>query len=312
MDSIRTLLEALERNPADRLASVALADALEEGGEPLRAELLRLDLRLRDETVEDRPAVEQRLQELLLAGVRPCLPTRIVEAIDLQLVLIPPGSFWMGSPPGEDDRQDDEAPQVRVTSSRGFWMSAHAITQAQWEAIVGRHHSHFHGPDLPVDSVLFEECRIFCEWLQAQQGVAARLPTEAEWEYACRAGTTSVWNTGETLLAEWANYDATNTFGVFPPGGWRETTTPVGSFPPNAWGLYDMHGNVFEWCSDWYGDYPAEPVTDPTGPSAGSLHILRGGSWWEYAWAGRSARRFTNDSSERDNQHGFRIVVPRL
>ncbi|MBQ4143943.1 MAG: SUMF1/EgtB/PvdO family nonheme iron enzyme [Thermoguttaceae bacterium] len=221
----------------------------------------------------------------------------------------PAGSFLMGSPEDEPDRDDDET-QHRVTLTRGFWMLETEVTQAMWKSVMGTSISqqrdkentswplYGEGSDYPMYYVSWEECRSFCEKLSSQLGLTVSLPTEAQWEYACRAGTTGAY-AGDLGEMGWY-WDNSG-------GG----THPVGQKKPNAWGLYDMHGNVEEWCQDWYDyDYYTEsPTSDPTGPSSGSSRVYRGGGWYYYARSCRSAVRdgFTPDS--RSRSLGFRPVL---
>ena len=169
-------------------------------------------------------------------------------------------------------------------------MGVHQVTQAQWQAVMGANPSHFKGEsNLPVENVSWDECVAFCEALGKKDGKPYRLPTEAEWEYACRAGTTTPFHFGGTITVNQANYDGNYTYGNGKKGVYRQKTTPVGSFPANAWGLFDMHGNVWEWCADWYGPYPEEELKDPQGFVGGDRRVCRGGSWT--ATQGTAARR---------------------
>ncbi len=181
----------------------------------------------------------------------------IANSLGMRFAWRPPGTFLMGSPPSEPQRWDDEQ-QHRVTLSKGFWLGVTPVTQAQWQAVMGSNPSHFQGDDRPVEEVSWDDCQEFCKRLAERDGQRYRLPTEAEWEYACRAGTTTPFHFGATLSTEQANYDGNYTYGEGKKGKYREETTPVGSFPANAWGLHDMHGNVWEWCQDWYGPYLKE------------------------------------------------------
>ncbi len=235
------------------------------------------------------------------------------DGVSLDLVWIPPGEFMMGSPESEEERRDDET-QHLVTISSGFWMGKYEVTQGQYERIVGKNPSKFRGPDLPVEQVSWDDVQKFCRKLQGRlprelAGKTARLPTEAEWEYACRAGTTTPFHYGDSLDSSMANFDGNNPYGGGRKGEYREQTTPVGSFRPNAWGLYDMHGNVLEWCTDWYGEYPSGAVTDPTGPGSGERRVVRGGGWFNLAGFCRSAFRFLNGLDARYYFIGFRVVV---
>lgn len=196
--------------------------------------------------------------------------------IGMEFVLIPEGTFMMGSPRGEGDM--DERPRHKVTISRPFYMQTTEVTQRQWKALLGTNPSKFKGDDLPVEQATWEDAQEFVRKLNAKEGTDKyRLPTEAEWEYACRAGNEGKWTFGndESSLGEYAWYSGNS-------GG---KTQPVGKKRPNAWGLYDMHGNVYEWCQDLFGVYSSiSPKVDPKGPSRGEERILRGGSWdedWE-------------------------------
>ncbi|MBC8328931.1 MAG: formylglycine-generating enzyme family protein [Planctomycetes bacterium] len=193
----------------------------------------------------------------------------------------------MGSPSGESARASDET-QHRVTLTKAFYLGETEVTQAQWKKAMGNAPSNFKGDDLPVERVSWDDCQEFLR----KAGEGYRLPTEAEWEYACRAGTTTPFSFGATISTDQANYDGNYTYGSGRKGVYRQKTTPVGSFPANAWGFHDMHGNVWEWCQDRYGAYPSGPVTDPKGPSSGDSVVLRGGSWPYFPRYCRSASRF--------------------
>jgi formylglycine-generating enzyme required for sulfatase activity len=236
--------------------------------------------------------------------------------VSLELLPIPAGSFMMGSSADEPGRRKDET-QHEVIISKPYWMGKHEVTQAQWEAVMGNNPSQFKGAKLPVENVSWKEAMAFCKKLTRQERAAGRLPegyrytlpTEAEWEYACRAGTTTPFNTGNNLTTEQGNYA-----GIFPYNGnakgkYRERTTEVGSFPANAFGLYDMHGNVGEWCRDWYGDYPTGSVTDPTGARIGVKCIVRGGDWVSDARLSRSAHRSRTKPYDCAIYRGFRVAL---
>jgi formylglycine-generating enzyme required for sulfatase activity/serine/threonine protein kinase len=228
--------------------------------------------------------------------------------IDLRFAWCPPGTFLMGSPPSEQERSDDET-QHRVTLTKGFWLAVTAVTQAQWQAVMGSNPSHFKGDDRPVEQVSWDDCQDFCRKLAERTGKTFRLPSEAEWEYACRAGTTTPFHNGCTLSTEQANYDGNHTYGPGKKGVYRHQTTPVGSFPANAWGLFEMHGNVYEWCADWYGPYQTGDVKDPKGRNYGTTRVLRGGSWGYHPGFCRSAYRCWNAPGSRNNSIGCRLVV---
>ena len=227
-------------------------------------------------------------------------------------MLIPKGKFLMGSPESEEGRYKSES-QHEVTISQNFYMGATEVTQAQWQKVMGNKPSLFKGDELPVEQISWEKAIEFCNRLsempeEKKAGRKYRLPTEAEWEYACRAGTTTPFNFGSQLNGMQANCDGTKPYGTETKGPHLKNTSPVGTYPANAWGLYDMHGNVIEWCSDLYGEYPSGSVTDPSGPATGSDRVIRGGGWYFGAVDCRSALRIINDPSNRINL-GFRVAL---
>jgi uncharacterized protein (TIGR02996 family) len=319
------LFLALRQNPADDMARLALADDLEEQGETDRAELLRLLARIRLEPASpQRGTWEQRLHDLLAAGVQPCV-VETVNSVRMRFALIPPGSFLMGSPEDEPERYADENPLHPVTITRPFWMGVHTVTQGQYRAVMDINPSAFQpghegehlvadldAAELPVDSVSWEDARAFCRALSSlpeEQRARRlyRLPTEAEWEYACRAGTTTPFHVGDMLSTDQANFDGNEHDKLVSKNGHRQHPTTVGSFPPNAFGLYEMHGNVWEWCHDWFtSDYHGCSSTDPTGAETGDDHVLRGGSWFSRAGVCRCACRNPIASHEAT---GFRVVL---
>jgi formylglycine-generating enzyme required for sulfatase activity len=259
----------------------------------------------------DKPAA-LRVDGLGWTGTSATGQSRTVDlggGVSLELVWIPADTFTMGSPSGEANRGNDET-QHRVKLTKGFWMGKYEVTQEQWQAVMGSNPSHFKGSKNPVEQVSWDDCQSYIQQLNRKvQGVGFRLPTEAEWEYACRAGTTTAFHYGNDLDASLANFDGNYPYGNGRKGEYRRKTVPVGSFKPNAFGLYDMHGNVWEWCQDWYGAYPSGAVTDPAGPGAGSSRVLRGGSWNNNARNCRSANRNNNDPGNRNNNIGFRVVL---
>ena len=225
--------------------------------------------------------------------------------IDLTMISIPSGSFEMGCPDGDSDCWSAESPQHTVSIS-SFKMSAYEVTQGQWEAVMGSNPSIFDscGSDCPVEQVSWNDIQDFIDELNAQTGKNYRLPTEAEWEYAARAGTTTKWYCGdsESCLDDIAWY--------YDNSG--NKTHPVGQKTPNAWGLYDMSGNVLEWVQDWYDRYyyDTSPSTNPEGPSSGSLRMLRGGSWYDSASFCRSSIRLSSFPSSGIIYVGFRLALP--
>jgi formylglycine-generating enzyme required for sulfatase activity len=307
MDTEAALLASI---PGDPLAAFALAGYLEERGDS-RGELLRLAYTLtREVDVPGRPQMEERLRALLASGIRPVGPYEtltLAPGVDMVFAWVPPGTFLMGSPPDEEQRDESEA-QHRVILTEGFYLGVHPVTQAQWRAIMDREFSQFKSNDLPVVNVSRQECRQFCKRLAVRDGGNYRLPTEAEWEYTCRAGTTTPFHTGDTLSTDQANFRGTWRYGKGRKGVYRRRTTPAGRFPPNSWGLCDMHGNVFEYCSDWYGDYPQGEVTNPVGPARGRNRVYRSGSWFFSAASCRAAYRNCGAPGARSVHNGFRLA----
>jgi formylglycine-generating enzyme required for sulfatase activity len=225
----------------------------------------------------------------------------------IEMVLIPPGCFWMGSPEDEEGRFNDESPRHRVLISKPFYMGKYQVTQRQWQVVMGDNPACFKesGLDAPVDWVSWQDFQEFC----AKTGTA--LPTEAQWEYACRAGTTSPFNLGTTITPERVNYDGNCLSGGTSKGVYREKTVAVGSLAnANGFGLYDMHGNVWEWCADWYGEgyYGSSPERDPVGPTIGSNRVTRGGCWFMPSCTCRSASRDRRRAGRCSITLGGRVI----
>jgi len=218
--------------------------------------------------------------------------------VSMKLVLIPVGKFMMGE---EKDPVLVFLFTHEVTISKPFYMGATEVTQAQYQAIMGTNPSNFKGATNPVDSVSWNDAADFCKKLSEKTRQAVRLPTEAEWEYACRAGSKTGFSFGdaEEALGDYAWYRANS----------GDTTHPVGQKKPNAWGLYDMHGNLYEWCANWYGDYPKGALTDPQDPASGKERVLRGGSWSHGPDNCRAAYRYRITPDFRYINFGFRVVV---
>jgi len=228
---------------------------------------------------KSRDDLTNRPMELISGGINPCVPQREVllpGGESMTFSFIPPGSFLMGG-----SVNDDEKPVHKVTLTKGFFLGMHPVTQAQWKAVMGKAPSHFKGPNRPVEQVSWTDCQKFCKKVtKSLKGIGkVGLPTEAEWEYGCRAGTTSDYHFGDIITTELANYDGNYSWNDSPTGEYRKTTTEVGTFPANPWGVYDMHGNVWEWCDNWYEDYSASDQTDPQGSATGDYRVMRGGSW---------------------------------
>ncbi|MBW1988704.1 MAG: formylglycine-generating enzyme family protein [Deltaproteobacteria bacterium] len=279
--------------------------------------------------------------------VHPGLKT-MQNSLGMEFVWVPAGTFYMGSPPWEPGRSDGET-RHKVILTKGFYIQTTEVTQGQWQKVMGYNPSRFSqcGADCPAENMDYDEILAFIAKLNEMEGTDRyRLPTEAEWEYACRAGTETPFAYGECLTTEFANYDGGYPLEGCRKGVFRNRTLPVKSFPPNAWGLYDMHGNVFEACQDWYETYAIDrdisvkgeeneeilkmirekaekdsegkilakdpdqaPQVDPTGPETGQRKVYRGGAWSSDAKFCRSARRSRFDPSPGSYLRGFRLVA---
>jgi len=239
-----------------------------------------------------------------------------INGVKYALRWCPAGTFMMGSPVSEEERWDNEV-QHQVTLTCGFWMLETPVTQDMWESVMKSNPSHFRGTELPVVMVSWHDCQEYIQKLNAHlagtpgspAGFRFSLPTEAQWEYACRAGTTTPFNFGNTLNGDNANCNGNFPYGTSMEGKNWEWTTKVGSYPANALGLYDMHGNVWEWCLDWGGDYPSGAVVDPVGSPTGSGRVLRGGGWCSNAQSCRSAYRDCHVPAIRFYDIGLRLSL---
>jgi formylglycine-generating enzyme required for sulfatase activity len=229
-----------------------------------------------------------------------------VPDLSLEMLWCKPGAFQMGSPEDEEGREDNETLH-EVTLTSGYWLGKHPVTQAQWESVMGDNPSRRKGANRPAECVSWDDVTSFCEKLTELEreagrlpaGMAYQLPTEAQWEYACRAGTTTAYAFGDELTAKDANFDDN-----------VNETTDVGQYPANAWGFHDMHGNVSDWCADWFEeDYPTGNVANPTGPAGGSDRVLRGGSWPMSANFARSALRAGFGPASSYGTLGFRLSL---
>jgi formylglycine-generating enzyme required for sulfatase activity len=235
----------------------------------------------------------------------------IYPGVQMEFVWIPSGVFNMGSPEKERGRYHDEGPVHRVEITRGFWMGKYEVTQEQWESVMGDNPSRFKGNMRPVEEVSWKEIQVFIRKLNDGGSNTYRLPTEAEWEYACRAGTSTRFNTGKCISTKQANYFGRVYYDRCGRGLYRESTVDVGSFPPNNWDLHDMHGNVMELCSDWYAPdyYSRSPSKDPRGPSESTSRVVyRGGSWACSPSELRCATRRGSDVVGAGDIMGFRLV----
>ena len=275
----------------------------------LCAECTAAQRKVREEA--ERKAHESEVREEALRNGS-CRETGICRTItlpggaEMEMIYCPPGEFIMGSPANEKGRFEDET-QHRVRLTKGFWIGKYPVTQRQWRNVMGSNPSEFNGDDLPVETVSWEDCQEFIKKVNAALGCGARLPTEAEWEYACRAGTTTAYFWGNALNGDRANCVGKHPCGTKSKGPYLEKTTPVGKYGANHWGLCDMHGNVWEWCADLYGGYPTGSVSDPKGSTTGDARVLRGGGWGSSARYCRSAGRNRSNPGSRSRYYGFRL-----
>jgi uncharacterized protein (TIGR02996 family) len=265
------------------------------------------------------PATLQAVADWHARRGRPA-PPRLWNSLGMEFVRIPAGTFLMGSPTAEIGRYEDEGPRHEVTLTQPFYLGVYPVTQAQY-AVAGANPSHFDrrnrgGPHHPVETVSWFDAAAFCRLLgelpgELKRGNTYRLPTEAEWEHACRAGSTTAFWCGAGLSSHQANFDGNHPYGGAEQGPYPARTSPVGSYPANAFGLYDMHGNVWEWCQDWYEEfhYPESSRADPSGPQSSDRRVLRGGSWFNNAGSCRSAYRYRDVPSGRSSHVGFRVVL---
>ena len=326
MNEEQAFQQAMLENPNDLALRMVFADWLEERGDP-RGELLRLTHTLTQSIdVPQRAEFEARVQSLVDRGVQAVGPFW-TNSIGMRFAWIPPGTFVMGSPKSEQDpirakygdRVGEEVSreiQHPVILTQGFFLGVHQVTQADWQEVMGANPSHFWKNQLPVETVSWVNAIVFCNTLSQMDGKnpyynnrentvtilggnGYRLATEAQWEYACRAGAVTAYGFGDTIdrLFKYA----------WCRGNSSEKTRKVGRKKPSAWGLHDMHGNVFEWCWDWYGDYPVEQATDPSGPSEGQYRVLRGGSWYSFPLHIRSAYRGWSEPARSGYDIGVRV-----
>ena len=251
-----------------------------------------------------------------------------IKGVEYAFHWIPAGTFMMGSSKEEQEEalandkkyrdrfNGDYSNEVqhKVNISRGFWMLESPITQGMWESVMGYNPSRFKGSDrLPAEWISWGDCQEYIEKLNGlgvcPDGYKFSLPTEAEWEYACRAGTTTPFWFGDSLNGDNANCDGNYPYGTDEKGPCLEGTSEVGKYPANPWGLYDMHGNVLEWCADRFSDYPTDEVTDPTGDENGMGYVVRGGNWESYAVFCRAAYRFGRSPFDRGFHPGARLAL---
>ena len=330
-------LRAILETPDDETPRLVFADWLEEHGDLIQAargELMRVQCELA-RWVPDLPrrtALQERESTLIRTFAqhwsdhlwdeqRRFELDRLTNAIAMDLTRIPAGTFLMGAPESEPDHYYDELPQHAVTLTRPFYLGVYPVTQRQYQQVMGVNPSDFNPSnggslDHPVETVSWHDAVEFCRRLsefpaEKAAGRVYRLPTEAEWEHACRAGTATPYSFGAACSGSEANCDGHYPYGGAAKGPFLQRTTKVGSYEPNAFGLYDMHGNVWEWCADWYDRdyYRASPVVDPVGPQVGEERMLRGGSWFFRAQRCRSAARLGVAPEGAYHIDGFRVAV---
>jgi uncharacterized protein (TIGR02996 family) len=305
-------LQAMLAEPNNVRLRLVAADWLEEHGDA-RGELIRLSHELTRATkVRKREEKETRLQALLAGRLMPLVPVQ-TNSIGMKLALVPPGTSLVGSPKSEANRAGNERKPEPVVISQAFFMGVYPVRQREYTMVMGENPAHFNehnggGPDHPVEQVSWKKAVAFCRQLtkrpeEKRAGRQYRLPTEAEWEYACRAGTSSPFHYGESLSSKQADFNGRYPYGDAPKGRYLKRTSKVGMYRPNAFGLYDMHGNVSEWCEDEL------PILDRdyTYPKSKD-RVIRGGSWHDAGWSCRSASRDSFPSVDGDYCHGFRVV----
>ena len=261
------------------------------------------------------------LDDVLGAVPASAAPKTLANSVGMAFVLVPAGKFMMGSPPNEFGHRANEGPVHEVVIGKSFYLGVGPVTQAAYLQVMGKNPARFTaaeggGPDHPVESASWDDAVAFCARLSARPeeraaGRAYRLPTEAEWEYAARAGGGTAFAAGDGFAAPHGNFDAAYPYGEGAPAAGLGRTTPVARYPASAWGLHDVHGNVWEWCADWYGEtyYSTLPLRDPPGPAGGRFRVLRGGGWRNHATACRAAYRNALAPHQRDSATGFRIVL---
>ncbi len=265
-----------------------------------------------DESLKETGGAPKTTVELSTSLPLPQLPLKtFTNTMGMEFVFIPPGDFIMGSPLSEYERRPDEVRHL-VKFAKGYYIQTTETTQGQWKKIMGKNPSHYDkcGDNCPVETVSWDDIQEFLNKLNVLEGSKKyRLPTEAEWEYACRAGTRTPFSCGRCLSTDHANYNGEYPYKGCPDGKDRNKIIPVASLSPNPWGIYDMHGNVWEWCHDWMGPYSSRPVVDPVGPSTGEKRIYRGGSQNDKAEYSRSAFRGQFKPHRRSGSLGFRLAI---
>jgi uncharacterized protein (TIGR02996 family) len=312
MNTLDALLAGIVAEPREETRWLVLADWLDENEHPRRGELLRLHRGLLATCCEpnahpERSEWQRRIVELLGAGVMPCGPRytlTLTGGMPLVSAFVPPAVFLMGG-----TLYDHERPVHRRTLAAGFFLGLYPVTQLQWKAVMGTEPSRFNGANRPVEQVSWDDCHEFCAALtEILNGTGTvRLPTEAEWECACRAGTTTHYHFGDVPDLRLANYNGNNwLYGSSQEQAPRETAD-AGSFPPNPWGLYDMHGNVAEWCADRYLPYSVDEQPHTNKEPTDNSRVARGGSWYYNPQLCRAAARGAYAATSRNSGIGFRV-----
>ena len=318
MNTLDAMLEAIVLNPLEETRWLVLADWLEEYDDPRRSELLRLHRQLLATCCESehsqRARWHARIVELLGAGVRPCVPQRTLQLpgdVPMTFSFIPPGRYRRGS--DQTEARDAEKPSHMVILNKGFFLGIVPVTLGQWKAVMRSEPSVFRYPNRPVENVSWDDTQAFCQQSMAglNEQVMVRLPTEAEWEYACRAGTTTAYHFGDAINTDLANFNGRFSSEGFSTGRFRRETTDVGTFPANPWGLFDVHGNVWEWCADWFGPYSAEAQSNPFHATiySDNSRSLRGGCWGGDPEGCRATARAGDSPARRSIVTGFRVCI---
>jgi uncharacterized protein (TIGR02996 family) len=328
MDVEQAVLQAIHDNPTDETSWLVLADWLEEKGEDDRAEMVRLHQALRKLITDDeRRPLEKHFQAMLRDGVRPCVPT-LTNSIGMKLALIPPGSFWLGSPEDEEGRYPDESPRRLIELTKPFYLGVYPVTQTEYRQVMGRNPSAFSStgryqeavPGLdtrrfPVEMIPWAEAAAFCEALSALPAEREakrryRLPTEVQWEYACRGGAalTTPFPWGEVATMEVCNFKDSSRRKKKSRALGR--TNEVGAYLPNGFGLYDMLGNTWEWCNDWYVSdaHSRHRPKDPLAPRPTDRRNARGGTYDLESRRVRSADRSSFEPEYHDSNCGLRVL----
>jgi uncharacterized protein (TIGR02996 family) len=329
MDIEHAVVQAIHDNPSDETSWLVLADWLEENGQADRAEMLRLQRQLRSlQSDSERKPLEDRFQKMLRAGVVPYVPT-VTNSIDMKLALIPPGHFWLGSPEAEKGRYGDESPRRLIELTRPFYLGVYLVSQEEYRevrgaspsafAATGSHAASVAGMDtsrFPVEEITWADAMAFCDQLshrRAEQRAKRvyRLPTEVEWEHACRGGAamTTPFPQGKRMTCRNANFKH-HTQSKEKRRQPLGRTSEVGSYLPNGFGLYDMVGNVWQWCADWYVSdaYVNHPPIDPPPEPEGDRRNARGGPWSQELRRVRSADRSSFEPEHHDCDCGMRVL----